>query len=124
MRAQLSHLSDKDHAARIRKIEAARHRRQRGTISPEQFITFVNSVNASFNVPVVKTATDLITIGSEIKNLTVRSFEKNRWGQTVALCECKCGRTCRANISKLALGLTKSCGCLKSTIYASGTGDA
>ena len=124
VQAELSNLSKNDRLRRVRKIDAARHRRQRGTITPEQFVTFVNSVNARFNVPVVQTATDVVTIGSKIEKLTVLSFEKNKWGQTVAVCSCECGKACRANISKLAQGIIVSCGCWKGTIYAPGTGDA
>ena len=113
MKRNLSNLSTEDRSDRQRQVDAAAHRRSRGSISAEDFSAFVAGVDLKLNVKNVPTATDTVKVGKVFGRLTVKSFEKNRWNQTVANCLCSCGKTSKPNISNLASGETKSCGCLR-----------
>jgi hypothetical protein len=54
-----------------------------------------------------------ITIGEEFTRLTVIAFAgKNRHGQSMYECLCKCGNTSIVNGGSLRQGTPKSCGCL------------
>jgi hypothetical protein len=52
-------------------------------------------------------------LGQKFGKLTVEQFLKiNKWGQTVWLCRCECGKMTKGLISPLKSGNKKSCGCL------------
>lgn len=125
MITDLTQLTDVNRVTRHRAIDAVQHRRQRGTVSPEDCAAFIAGINLKFGLQPVQTATDIVKIGSTFGKLTVCDFDKNGYGQTVANCRCECGNICTVNISKLASSHTKSCGCLRSEKgYVYGTGDA
>jgi len=64
-------------------------------------------------------------IGQQFSLLTVTGFEKNRFNQKVARCQCDCGRTAKVAATRLTTGWTKSCGCLRNrTKRVMGSGES
>lgn len=111
MTRELSTLTADQRKSRSQLIDAVQHRRSRGTVSAEDYEKFVADVDLKFSTPALKTATEIVQLGCVFENLTVKGFDKNKWGQTVAICTCACGNTSSPTISALASGQAKSCGC-------------
>ena len=119
----LSTLPVNSQKQRQRIVDAAQHRRTRGTISQEDYQKFISQVDVQFNTPRILTALDIVQVGKKLGRLTVENFGKNKWGQTTAVCVCDCGRTASPTISSLASGESKSCGCLRlETAHPMGSG--
>lgn len=54
-----------------------------------------------------------VSLGETLGRLTVTGFDRNKFGQTMALCQCSCGSNHSVSVSKLSSGYSKSCGCLR-----------
>ena len=102
-------------------LEALDGQRRRGSISPDVFTLASKQLESRFNVPLVQTADELVTLGSHWDRLTVVDFSKNSFGQTTAVCECLCGGKTTTTITRLASHHTKSCGCLRQNKTGTGS---
>jgi len=113
MRRDFTGLSTEQRQDFTRALWALDGQRRRGTIALDAFTLASHQLEARYEVPAVKTADDLVKIGSRWGKLTVTGFSKNRFGQTTALCQCDCGRTQATSLGNLARSIAKSCGCLR-----------